>query len=588
MSYHLWQQRYGADPFVIGGVFTIDDEPFTVVGITPPSFFGDALRSNPPDFFLPLGTEPLVGAAGDIKQSDLNWLDLIGRIRSSANPASVEAHLRVELKQWLRSHWGEMSANERAAFPDQTLFLRPGGAGITSMREEYEHWLEILMMVSAFALFIVCANVADLMLIRGMERRREISLSIALGAQASRLVREALTESILLSLTGGAGGLGIARVGTRFILHFAFPPAGGTASIPINVSPSTSVVLFAFGVSLIAGVAFGIAPAWMTTRLDPMEALRGASRSTARTGSLPRKALVVFQAALSLVLLAASGLLTAALRNLENQDFGFAQDRRTIVRIDPSLVGYRLDQLTTLYGRIRDSLSSVPGVSAVAVCQYSALSGNNWGAGVWVDGHPVPGVNDDNSAFWDRVTAGYFNAIGTSIIKGRGISERDTPTAEHVAVINQAFARRYFKNETQSESILEVRKWDPPVYTKLWASSKTRAIWTSISTRRLARSFFCPRRSMTSCQKPERIAIRVRISSMILSSRPDRVPACLLRRSASYGFSRSKSADHFDWDSGRPSRRTIPSATFDCTSHLVLRSSFASLGLHRAVWSYCL
>ena len=135
--------------------------------------------------------------------------------------------MRVELKQWLRSHWGEMNANDRAKFPEQTLFLRPGGAGITSMREEYEHWLQILMMVSGFVLLIVCANVANLMLVRGMERRRQISLSMALGARASRLVRQALTESILLSLFGGAAGLAIAFAGTRLILHFAFPRVAG-------------------------------------------------------------------------------------------------------------------------------------------------------------------------------------------------------------------------------------------------------------------------------------------------------------------------------------------------------------------------
>src|SRR6266480_4521823 len=152
------------------------------------------------------------------------------------------------------------------------------------------------------------------MLVRGMERRREISLRIALGAQALRLVRQALAESILLSLAGGVAGLVIAFAGTRLILHFAFPPTSGMAAIPIDASSSMPVLLFAFGVSLIAGVTFGIAPAWMTTRIDPIEALRGASRSTVRTGALPRKTLVVCQAALSLVLLAASGLLTAALR----------------------------------------------------------------------------------------------------------------------------------------------------------------------------------------------------------------------------------------------------------------------------------
>jgi len=451
MSYRLWQQRYESDPSVVGGVFNIDDKPFTVVGITPPRFFGDTLRTNPPDFFLPINTQPLLGAAADIYQSDNSWLDLIGRILPGANPASIEAQMRAELKQWLRSRWGDMSANDRAEFPEQTLFLRPGGAGITSMREEYEHWLQILMMVTSFVLLIVCANVANLMLVRGMERRREISLRIALGAQALRLVRQALAESILLSLAGGVAGLVIAFAGTRLILHFAFPPTGGMAAIPIDASSSMPVLLFAFGVSLIAGVTFGIAPAWMTTRMDPIEALRGASRSTVRTGALPRKTLVVCQAALSLVLLAASGLLTAALRHLENQDFGFAQDRRTVVRIDPSLVAYRPDQLTTLYGRIQNSLSSVLGVSDVAICQYSPLSRNNWGAGVWVDGRPAPGPKDDVSTSWDRVTAGYFTAVGTSIIEGRGISDLDTATSQHVAVINQAFARKFFQKEDPIE-----------------------------------------------------------------------------------------------------------------------------------------
>jgi predicted permease len=448
MSHRLWQQKYGSDLSAIGSVFDIDEKPFTVVGIAPPAFFGDTLRNNPPDFFLPLNTEPFVDAANpDLNKVDTHWLDLIGRIQPGATPASIEAEMRVELKQWLRSHWGEMSPNNRTKFHEQTLFLRPGGAGITSMREEYEHWLQILMVVSGFVLLIVCANVANLMLVRGMERRRQISLSMALGARRSQVVRQALTESILLSLSGGTAGLLIAFAGTRLILYFAFPSVGGMAGIPISASPSMPVLLFAFGLSLITGVAFGIAPAWMATRVDPIEALRGASRSTARMGSLPRKTLVVFQAALSLVLLSASGLLTAALHRLESQDFGFDQDRRLVANISPMLSGYRLDQLTPLYRRIHDSLSSIPGVSAVALCMYSPLSGNAWGSGVWVDGHPPPGPKDDNSALLDRVTAGYFDVIGNPIIKGRGISEQDTATSRHVAVINEAFARKFFKHE---------------------------------------------------------------------------------------------------------------------------------------------
>jgi predicted permease len=446
MSYRLWQQKYGSDPSVIGSVFDIDGKPFTVVGITPPGFFGDSLRSSPPDLFLPLNTEPYVESDADLNKVDTHWLEVIGRIQPGTNPASIEAEMRVELKQWLRSHWSDMSANDRARFPEQTLYLTPGGAGITTMREQCEHWLLILMMVSGFVLLIVCANVVNLMLVRGMERRRETSLSMALGAQTSRILRQPLIESILLSLFGGAAGVAIAFACTHLILRFAFPTFAGFASVPITASPSMPVMLFAFVISLLTGVAFGVGPAWMATRVDPIEALHGSSRSTAREGSLPRKTLVVVQAALSLVLLSAAGLLTAALQRLETQDLGFAQDRPIVASMDPRLAGYRSDQLPTLYRRIHDSIASIPGVSSVALCQYSPV-GYGWGAGVWVDGHPAPGLTDDNSAAWDRVSAGYLDVIGTPIVRGRGISEEDTASSRRIAVINEAFARKFFQNE---------------------------------------------------------------------------------------------------------------------------------------------
>src|ERR1700730_5180505 len=246
MSYRLWQQ-YGSDPSIVGSVIHIDNTPFIIVGIAPPSFFGDTLRSDPPDFFLPLNSESLMpqADAGDLNQADQYWLELIGRIRPGAESAAIEAQMRVELKQWLLSHQSEMSANDRAKLPEQTLFLRPGGSGITSMRAEYEHWLQILMMVSAFVLLIVCANVANLMFVRGMQRRRETSLSVALGAHTARLVRQALTESILLSLAGGVTGLVVAFAGTHLILFFAFPSARGVAGLPIDSYPFMPVFFVA-------------------------------------------------------------------------------------------------------------------------------------------------------------------------------------------------------------------------------------------------------------------------------------------------------------------------------------------------------
>jgi len=445
MSYRVWQQKYGLDPSVIGGVFNINDKPFTIVGVAPPSFYGDTLRSMPPDFFLPLETEPLVKVDSSmLRQAGTHWLDIIGRVPPGANVRSMEAHMRVELQQWLRSHVGEMDANDRLILPKQTLYLSPGGAGITSMREAYEDWLKILMTVAGFVLLIVCANVANLMLVRGMERRQQTSLCMALGARPMRLVRQALTESVVLSLLGGGAGIGIAFAGTRLILHFAFATM---TAVPISASPSVPVLLFAFGISLLTGVGFGIVPSWMASRVDPVEALRGSHRTTRHTGSLPRKTLVILQAALSLVLLSASGLLTEALRNLEHQNFGFAQDRRIVVNIDPLLAGYKPEQLESLYRRVHDSLASIPGVSSVSACLYSPQSGDSWNELIYMAGRPAPGRTEENVSWIDRVTPGYFETIGNPIVNGRPITEDDTSGSRHVAVINEAFARRFFKNE---------------------------------------------------------------------------------------------------------------------------------------------
>jgi predicted permease len=445
ISYRLWQQRYGADPSVIGSIFNFNGKPFTVVGITPPGFFGDTLRSTPPDFFLPLNTEPLVESASDLKKYDTHWLELIGRIERGGVPGAIEAKLRAELKQWLRSHWSEMNPNDRAVFPEQTLFLSPGGAGITTMRQQYKEWLLILMAATGSVLLIVCANVANLMLVRGLERRRQTSLSIALGAPVSRVVRQPLIESMLLSLAGGVAGIAIAFVGTRVMLQFAFPSLPGLAGVPIDASPSMAVLLFAFVTSLTTGVAFGMAPAWMAVRVDPLEALRGSSRATTR-GSLLQKTLVVLQAVLSLVVLCAAGLLTVALQNLEGQSFGFEQDRRLVATMNPRLAGYRPGQLSLLYRHIHDAIAAIPGVTSVAVCLYAPPRAG-WGSDVWVDGRPAPGPRHDNVSTWDRVTPEYFEAIGTPILRGRGISQQDTATSRKVVVVSEAFARRFFPNE---------------------------------------------------------------------------------------------------------------------------------------------
>jgi predicted permease len=445
MSYRLWSQKYALDPSVAGSVFFFNSKPFTVVGIAPPGFFGDTLRTTPPDFFLPLAAEPLITGDGSaLHLPAAHWLDLIGRLRPGVNPVSIEAQMRVGLRQWLDSHLADMNPNQRTRIARQTLYLRPGGTGISSMREAYERWLRILAAVSGIVLLLVCANVANLMLVRGLERRLETSLAMALGARPFRLVRRALTESLMLSVLGGSAGIAVALAGTRLILHFAFP--GSTAS-PLSAAPSLPVLAFALAVSLVTGIAFGIAPAWMATRVEPIEALRGANRATRHSAAWPRKALVILQAALSLVLLSGAGMFTKSLRHLEDQDFGFDQDGRTIVNINPRQAGYRADQLDLLYRRLHDSLAEVPGVASAAFATYSPFAADGWNAFVYVQGRPAPGPSETNVAWIDRVTPGYFEAIGNRILAGRAITEQDTATSPHVAVVNEAFARKFFGKE---------------------------------------------------------------------------------------------------------------------------------------------
>ena len=443
MSYRTWQGKYGLDPSVVGSTFTLNGQPFTVVGVTPPSFYGDRLE-NTPAFWLPLETERLLDRTAtllDFPNSD--WLDLIGRIAPGADPRAIEAQLQVELRQWLLSPVAELDDGRKALVPKQTLHLSPGGAGVQMMRDEYESGLRLLFWVSGFVLLIACANVANLMLVRAASRRQQISLRTALGAPRSRQVAQVLIESTSLALLGGIVGVAFAFWGTSLILQLAFR----NQAVAISPMPSLPVLGFTFGVCLLTGILFGIAPAWLMARMDPADALRGTHRSTT-SGGWTQKSLVVAQAALSLVLLCAAGLLTQSLRNMQRQDFGFEVANRYILHMDPAMAGYRVEELPSFYRKLRDGLEAVPGVSRVSFALYSPMEGDNWGETVYIEGQPPPppGSNENGSS-WLRVSDGYFEAIGTRIVKGRGITEQDTASSRNVAVVNETFARKFFKDD---------------------------------------------------------------------------------------------------------------------------------------------
>jgi predicted permease len=449
MSFHIWQSKYGSDPSVVGAGYQINGQPFTVIGVAPPGFFGAQLSGfNMPDFWLPLTTEPLIdGATARLKRPNTNFLDLLGRVRPGTNPTSLEAKLRVELHSWLASHVPDMDPGEKQLWQQQTLHLTAGDAGVTSMREQYKDGLKLLLVASACVLLVACGNLANLMLARGLRDRAQTSVRVALGASRGRLVRKSLVESVLLASIGGVLGIAVAYGATKLILHLAFKIGGPNNFVPINATPSLPVLLFTLGVSVLTGVIFGSAPAWMTSHADPVEALRGANRSVGSSRSWVQKSLVIAQAAMSLVLLSTAALLGRSLRNLQHQNFGFETEGRYIAWINPLLGNYKPEEMLPLFRRINDQLRQIPGVRMVAPALYAPMTGDSWNNGIRVEGRPEPGAKEDNGAGFVRAMPDFFESIGAKIVLGRPITEEDTESTRNIAVVNEAFAKKFFKDQ---------------------------------------------------------------------------------------------------------------------------------------------
>jgi predicted permease len=447
MSFHIWQDKYGSDPSVVGAGYQINGHAFTVIGVAPPGFFGAKLSGwGMPDFWLPLTTEPLIdGATARLKRPNTNFLDLIGRVHPGTNPKTLEAKLRVEFHNWLASHVPDMDPGEKQLWEQQTVNLSPGDAGVTSMREQYQEGLKLLLVASACVLLVACGNLANLLLARGLRDRAQTSVRVALGASRGRLVRKSLVESILLSTIGGVLGIAVAYVATKLILHLAFQNGGPTNYVPISATPSFIVLLFTMGISVLTGVVFGIAPAWMTSHADPVEALRGANRSVGSGRSWAQKSLVIAQAAMSLVLLSAAALLGQSLRNLQHQNFGFETEGRFIAWINPILGNYKPEELLPLFRRINDQLRQIPGVRMVAPALYAPMTGDSWNNGIRIEGRPEPPPKEDSSAGFVRVMPDFFESIGAKMVLGRSITEEDTETTRKVAVVNEAFVKKFFK-----------------------------------------------------------------------------------------------------------------------------------------------
>jgi predicted permease len=445
LSYQGWQSKFASDPSVVNSTIFVQSHPMTVVGIAPPGFFGDRLAPNTPDVWVPLAMEPLIERENSLLEvPDSNWLYVVGRIKPGTDVGPLQAKISNNLRLWLAGQDAYTRNGGSDEIKKQHVVITPAGGGIQNMQQRTGKQLYLLMAISGLVLLVACANVANLLLARGTTRRAETSIRMALGAGRGRLIQQLLTESVLLGLLGGVAGLAVAYAGTRTILVLAFPKA---TNIPIDASPSLPVLAFAFVLSLVTGVLFGTVPAWITSHSDPAEALRGINRSTRDRSSMPQKSLIVFQAAMSLVLLTGAALMTRSLRNMQHQDLGIQTANRYVFHLDPVSAGYTPERLSYLNQKLEQRFKSIPGVQNVGLALYSTLEGNNWGESVYIQGRPAPRPNENTESSWDRVSPGFFETVGQPVIRGRGFSDSDTATSQKVAVVNQKFVKKFFPNE---------------------------------------------------------------------------------------------------------------------------------------------
>jgi predicted permease len=444
ISYGNWKQNFGGDPAVVGKVVDLNGTPFTIVGVTPREFFGERVRRSP-DFWLPMVMQPQITLQESfLKDPDMYWVNLMGRLKPGTARQQAQAGVTVQLRQFLTSQEGsQISQHERKEIEKSYISLVPGGPGISWLRERYSEPLHILMAVVALVLLIACANVANLLLSRAAARHKEISVRLAVGASRVRLIRQMLTESLLIAGLGGALGALFATWGVRILVSkFAGNSSG------LNVRPDLQVLSFALAICALAAILFGLAPALRSTRVELAAELKTGSFSPGATGrqwSLG-KGLVSFQAAVSLLLLVGAGLFVRTLEKLEAEDLGFNRHHVLLVGIDPRLAGYKPAQLAPLYQRLIDRGSALPGVRSASLAAYSPMSGNSNTSNISVEGYtPLPG--QDMNIHTNIVGWNYFETIGTPILLGRGMGLQDSASSPEVAVINATMAHDFFGDQ---------------------------------------------------------------------------------------------------------------------------------------------
>jgi putative ABC transport system permease protein len=464
LSHGFWQREYGGARDVVGRTLTLDGHRFDIVGVAVPSFSGLTV-GRAVDVFAPLCTEAIVKGTKSALDARSRWfLSIYGRLPPGVSLPQVRAGLAVTapavFEATVPTHW---AADEQREYLEGMLSAEPAPTGESSVRERYGQALVVLLLVVGVVLLIACANVAQLLVARGTARQHEIAVRLAIGAGRGRLIRQLLTESILLSLLGAAAGVMFARWSSHILVAFLSTP---TRAVWLNLSLDLRVLTFTISVAVLTGLLFGLAPAWRASRVDPQLAMRGTSRViVGRPRHRFAGALIVAQVALSLVLVMVASLLVGSFRRLATLDPGFRRDGLLLADVDWANEPSAPDRDRGFPRRLLESVRAIPGVRSASASFMTPISGTFWNDYIAVDGF-TPKTQRDALAWFNAVTDGYVSTLGMTLLAGRDISPLDGPGAPSVVVVNETLARRFFGTPTPIGRRLRINAHDslgPPM-----------------------------------------------------------------------------------------------------------------------------
>ena len=455
LSYAFWKQRFGLDPLALGKTIQIRQTSFQIAGITPPGFFGETVGAFP-DLWIPVMMQDsiypgrdLLTAAKDLTNMH-TWLQVMARLKPGVTPEQAKASINVVFKGLLESKVGaSISAEERRHALDQRINLQQAARGSSVLREHFGEPLKILMAMVGFVLLIACANVANLLLARGAARQREFALRLAIGAGRVRLIRQLLTESLLLAVSGAAAGLLLAQWTDTLLLRMVSGTSSGPPSIHLDLQPDARVLGFTLGVTLLTTILFGLIPSLYSTRLDLTPVLKSTPTGTSSEVSHRRfpagKFLVVTQVAVSVILLVSAGLFVRSLSKLGEVKLGYNLENLILFRVDAAPGGCKGAAIPRFQLDLLARISAIPGLRGATVSKDGLFSGSESADPIAVEGY-TPKAGDEMHSRMDHVGPGYFSTLGIPILMGREIEAQDAPGSIRAAVINQTFARRFFPN----------------------------------------------------------------------------------------------------------------------------------------------